>query len=93
MRVQELFARGTVVDLEITRNDERLHTAATVAYSLPPNVMGLSFGDMSAAQKLILSNWIAQAIPALRRSTMERETHFSSSEDIPATPAEPNKSR
>jgi hypothetical protein len=73
VRVTEVFARGTLIDLEIVRNDETLQIPATVAYGLPPNVMGLSFGDMATEQRAILGRWLEQAIPSLRRSAPERE--------------------
>lgn len=91
VRAQELFARGTAVELEITNNSESFRAAALVVYGLPPNVMGLSFTDVSAAQKSVLASWIARAIPTLHRSTAERELPFSDSDRL-ATPGEPNKS-
>lgn len=84
MRVTEVFARGTAVDLEIVRNGGILRIPATVAYGLPPNVMGLSFGDMNTEQRTILERWIEQAIPSLRRSLPERETSSFEEDSLPA---------
>ena len=83
VRVTEVFARGTLVDLEIIRNGETLRIPATVAYGLPPNVMGLSFGDMNTEQRTILERWIEQAIPSLRRSLPERETSSFEEDSLP----------
>lgn len=71
VRAEELFVRGTIVELEITKSTESLSVSATVAYGLPPNVMGLSFNDMDTNQRAVLSNWLAKAIPTLRRSAPE----------------------
>ena len=91
MRVEEVFARGTAVELEITKNDESLRTAATVVYGLPPNVMGLSFAEMSASHKAILRNWIANAIPALRRGITEKDMASSAAEPLSIASAGPGK--
>jgi len=69
VRAQEIFRRGMSVHLELIRNNETIQVASTVAYGLPPNVMGLSFGDLTPDQRSILSRWIEQAVPSLRRST------------------------
>jgi len=91
VRVQEVFARGTAVELEITKNGESLKTAATVAYGLPPNVMGLSFADMSASHGAILRNWIAQAIPTLRRGIADTTVTPSPQEPLSVPSAGPGK--
>lgn len=84
VRVPEIFARGTKVHLEITKNAERLEISATVAYGLPPNVMGLCFGEMTAQQRTVLSGWIEQAIPTLRRMGSEKEHLLFDRDTIPA---------
>ena len=87
VRVEEVFPRGTVVELEITKNGESLKTTATVAYGLPPNVMGLSFAQMNASHKAILDNWLDQAIPTLRRGIAETNVTPSPSEPLSITSA------
>lgn len=85
VRAQELFERGTTVQLEITKDGESLRVAATVAYGLPPNIMGLSFKEMDASQRSVLLNWIDKAIPTLRRSIPEEEIRCPAPEDMPAS--------
>lgn len=91
VRVQEVFARGTAVELEITKNDESLKTEATVAYALPPNVMGLSFAEMNASHKAILRNWITHAIPTLRRGIADKDPTPSPAEPLSIASAGPGK--
>lgn len=73
MRVPEIFPRGTLIQLEIIKNGESIRVPATVAYGLPPNVMGLCFGDLAPEQRAVLMRWIEQAIPTLRRPALEKE--------------------
>ena len=68
VRVFELFRTGTKVVVEITTNGGCLVTTATVAYSLPPGAMGLTFVDMPVDQQRVLSGWLSEAVPAGRRN-------------------------
>ena len=74
MRVSEVFRRGINVTLEIVRNNETIEVPSTVAYGLPPNVMGLSFGELTSEKRALLTRWIEQAVPTLRRTTPSLET-------------------
>lgn len=68
VRVCELFRAGAKIVLEIATSGASLVTTATVAYSLPPGEMGLTFADMSVDQKRILSGWLRGAVPTGRRT-------------------------
>lgn len=70
VRVFELFRTGTKIVVEIAVSGASLVTTATVAYSLPPGAMGLTFVDMPVDQKRILSGWLSEAIPAGRRNSI-----------------------
>lgn len=69
VRVFELFRTGSRIVVEIATSRTSLVTTATVAYSLPPGAMGLTFVDLSVDQKRILSGWLNDAVPTCRRDS------------------------
>ena len=91
VRVPELFERGSQIQLEIIKNMDCLQISVTVAYSLAPNVMGLSFGEMTTEQRAILNRWIEQAIPTLRRVVQEKELRLAEAPGIAFVPTAEKK--
>lgn len=67
VRSTEIFPRGTRIVLEIVKESVALSTPATVAFGLPPNVMGLTFGEMSPENRTMLERWLENAIPKMSR--------------------------
>jgi hypothetical protein len=88
VRVAELFSRGIHVELELVKEGESIRIPATVAYALPPNVMGLSFGEIADGQQRILARWIEQAIPTLRRLSTEKQSPSSQQVAVPLSSAQ-----
>ncbi len=70
---REPFSRGTQILLEITKNGISLATRATVAYSLKDQAMGLAFLETPPDQLSILTGWLKDAIPTMRRNTKEEK--------------------
>jgi PilZ domain len=68
VRSTEIFARGTKIELEIVKEGTSLNTPATVAFGLSPNVMGLTFGEMSDENRGVLIRWLEEAIPKMSRA-------------------------
>jgi PilZ domain len=89
VRATEVYPRGTKIELEIVKEGESLNAPATVAFGLPPNVMGLTFGEMSEKNRAILARWIENAIP---RSTLSpRRDGLQQMDDIRLSELLPNK--
>lgn len=91
VRAEEVFARGTKIELEIVKENVTLQVQATVAFGVPPNVMGLTFGEMDEEKSQILARWIENAVPRMSRYMGRDEAQLPST--TPMLPLIPDKPR
>jgi hypothetical protein len=60
------FAMGTEVKLRIVRDQGAFEATAKVVYSDPSFGMGLAFTEVTAEQRVVLENWLAEIVMQLR---------------------------
>ena len=60
------FPKGTLVGLRIVRDQGVFETKAKVAYCDPRFGMGLAFTEMTADQRTLLEDWLAEIVRQLR---------------------------
>jgi hypothetical protein len=63
------FPQETLVHLRILRDSGAFEAKAKVAYSDVRFGMGLAFTEMTAEQRLLLENWLAELVTELVRQT------------------------
>jgi len=89
VRSTEIFLRGTKIALEIVKDGIAMSTPAIVAFGLPPNVMGLTFGELSPENRTILGRWLQNAIPKMSR--LQRRDGLQQSDEIRLSEVFPSK--
>ena len=55
------FPEGTLVTIEIYKDEDFVETPATVAYRMPKRGMGLSFTGMEPQFASVLKKWLSQS--------------------------------
>jgi hypothetical protein len=60
------FPKGTLVRLRILRDQGAFETKAKVVYCDPRFGMGLAFTEMTADQRSLLEDWLAEVVSQLR---------------------------
>lgn len=79
------------MEIEIVKEGVSLQAEVTVAFGVPPNVMGLTFAEMNKEKREILARWIENAVPRMSRYMGRDEGQLPSA--TPILPLVPDKPR